>query len=104
MVRDSLIDHRDKALTGAHPVRLFIRAQIQAGNLVYQLDFELNRTCHLITGRRSIFRQDVDVLHFSVRKVDAIFRDRNLVRFGIRHPCVDDVLVFITDGQCRAGQ
>ena len=104
MVRDSLIDHRDKAFIGACPVCLFICTQIQADSLVHQLDFELNRTCHLITGRGGIFRQGVDMLSFFVRKFDAIFRDRNLVRFGIRHPCVDDILILITDGQCCTGQ
>ena len=64
MVRGSLIDHRDKTLIGSFPVCLFICAQIQTDRLVYQLDFELNRTCHLITGRRGIFRQGVDMLIF----------------------------------------
>ena len=104
MVRGSLIDHRDKTLIGSFPVCLFICAQIQTDRLVYQLDFELNRTCHLITGRRGIFRQGVDMLGFPVRKVDTIFRNRNMMRIGVGYPCVDDVFIFITDGQRCAGQ
>ena len=44
------------------------------------------------------------MLGFPVRKVDTIFRNRNMMRIGVGYPCVDDVFIFITDGQRCVGQ